>query len=130
MFSKPPWLLGSKILKFPRMYNDFQEFHWVEVRRGLRYQVEGGGTNGPRKSMMIQRGNAYMGIHKLLLLVELVVSTHLKNMRKSNWIVSPSFIGEHEQKYLSCHHPAEYVYRSKTCTRTISPLWVYLTSAV
>ena len=29
----------------------------------------------------------------------------LKNMRKSNWIISPDFRGEHK-KYLSCHHLA------------------------
>ena len=30
--------------------------------------------------------------------------THLKNMRKSNWIMKPQFSGWNFQKYLSCHH--------------------------
>ena len=65
-----PWLLGSKISKFSKGVEWLEEFHWVEVRRGLWYQVGRGGTNGPRKSMTIQRGNAYMGIHKWFFLVE------------------------------------------------------------
>ena len=32
-----------------------------------------------------------------------VEPTHLKNMRTSNWIISPKFRGENK-KYLSCHH--------------------------
>ena len=31
-----------------------------------------------------------------------VEPTHLKNMRKSNWIISPS--RDENKKYLSCHH--------------------------
>ncbi len=32
--------------------------------------------------------------------------THLKNMRKSNWIMKPQGSGWKFQKSLSCHHPA------------------------
>lgn len=49
----------------------------------------------------------------------LVVSTPLKKYARVKLDRFPKYIGEHEQTYLSCHHPAEYVYRSKTPTRTI-----------
>ena len=41
--------------------------------------------------------------HHELLVGSWVEPTHLKNMRKSNWIISPNIRGEF-QEYLGCHH--------------------------
>ena len=83
--------------------------------------------------MMIQRGNAYMGIHKLLLLVEygLVGGFNpFETYARVKLDHLPKYIGEHEKNIWVATTQRNMYTVVKLVRELSSPLWVYLTSAV